>query len=184
MLTGRVREQRRLPAAGRCKSGPEDQERTMRRILCGAAVLLVAAAGRADEEKVPLDKLPTAVVEAIKAKFPKAELVSAEKETDGDETTYEVIIKNGAQELEVSLTPEGKILMVTREIPVRALPKAVIAAIKARYPRAILKSAEEISEDDKITEYEVVIAVGKKQLEVTFDPTGKFIEEEEKDDKD
>jgi hypothetical protein len=158
----------------------------MRRFLCGAAVLLVAGvAARADEEEVPLDKLPKAVVEAIKAKFPKAELVSADKETDKDKkTTYEVTIKNGGQELEVSVTPEGKILTVAREIPIADLPKAVVAAIKTRYPRATLKSAEEISEDDKVVEYEVVIAVGKKQLEVTFDPKGKFIEEEEKNDKD
>ncbi len=157
----------------------------MRRILCGAAVLVVVtAAARADEEKVPLDKLPGAVVEAIKAKFPKAELVSADKETEKDKITYEVTIKNGAQELEVTVTPEGKILTVAREIPVGDLPKAVLAAIKARYPRATLKSAEEISEDDKVVEYEVVIAVGKKKLEVTFDPKGKFIEEEEVKDKD
>jgi uncharacterized membrane protein YkoI len=144
----------------------------------------VAVAARADEEMVPLDELPKAVVEAIKAKFPKAELVSADKETDKDKTTYEVTIKNGGQELEVSVTPEGKILTVAREIPLTDLPKAVVAAIKTRYPRATLKSAEEISEDDKVVEYDVVIAVGKKQLEVTFDPKGKFIEEEEKTDKD
>jgi hypothetical protein len=155
----------------------------MRRILCGAAVLLVlATAARADEEKVPLDKLPKAVVEAVKAKFPKAELIGAEKETEKGKTSYEVNIKDGKQAIDVTVTPEGKIVLVEKEIAVDDLPKAVAEAIKARYPKGTIKSAEEVSEDDKITEYEVVIVVGKKTLEVTFDPTGKFIEEEEKKD--
>jgi hypothetical protein len=156
----------------------------MRRFLCGVVTLVVLAGSSwGDEEKVPLDKLPKAVVEAVKEKFPKAELISAEKETEKDKTTYAVTIKNGDQELEVTVTPEGKIQVISREIEIGDLPKAVKAAIKARYPKATIQSAEEIIEEDKITQYEVVLAIGKKQLEVIFDPKGKLIEEEEKDSK-
>ena len=43
-----------------------------------AALMLLVMLGTAcaDEEKVPLDKLPKAVLDAVKAKFPGAELLS------------------------------------------------------------------------------------------------------------
>ena len=43
--------------------------------LCGNG----GSAARADEEKIALDKLPKAVLEAAKARFPKANLVRDEK---------------------------------------------------------------------------------------------------------
>ena len=44
-------------------------------------IIALAMVRAADEEKVPLDKLPKAVLDAVKAKFPKAQLLGAEKET-------------------------------------------------------------------------------------------------------
>ena len=64
--------------------------------FAGVAVVAVATLGvalRADEEKVAIDKLPKAVVDAIKARFAGAELKAAEKETEGGKTVYDVEIK-------------------------------------------------------------------------------------------
>ena len=41
------------------------------------AVFVMSASVRADEEKVPLDKVPKAVLESAKKRFPKAEVVGA-----------------------------------------------------------------------------------------------------------
>jgi uncharacterized membrane protein YkoI len=157
------------------------------RTFIGMAVALVVVAGPAwadDEEKVPLDKLPKAVVDAVKEKFPRAELVSAEKEKEDGKTVYEVALKDGKHKREVTLTPEGKIVSVETEIEAGDLPKAVAEALEARYPKAEIKKAEEISKDDKITKYEMLIVTAdKKKLEVSFDPTGKFLEEEKKNGK-
>ena len=51
--------------------------------------------------------LGKAVTDAIKDKYPGAELVSATKDTDDDGVTYDVTIKYKKQELDVTLTPEG-----------------------------------------------------------------------------
>ena len=50
----------------------------MSRLTLGVvfALAVFVGAGRADEEKVPLDKLPAKVLDAVKTKFPKADLVS------------------------------------------------------------------------------------------------------------
>ena len=50
-----------------------------------AALVLLATVARADDkpEKVPLDKVPKAVMDAIMGRFPKAEISSVEKEKEG-----------------------------------------------------------------------------------------------------
>jgi len=156
----------------------------MPKILCGlglaTVVALTAVLARADdEEKVPLDKLPKAVADAIKDKYPGAELVSATKDTDDDGVTYDVTIKYKKQELDVTLTPEGKIVQVEREIEVKEVPKVVMDAVKKKYPKATFKGASEITKDDKVAEYELdVVTKDKKHLYVTFDTDGKFIDDE------
>src|SRR5260221_1073112 len=100
--------------------------------LCVVAmigVLLASSTARADEEKVPLDKLPKAVVDAVKAKFPDAKLVSAEKELEDGKPVYEVAIKDKDQNIEVTVTPEGKIILIEKEIAAKDLPKAVAEAM-------------------------------------------------------
>jgi len=150
-------------------------------------VLLAVTVGRTDEkeEKVPLDKLPKAVVDAVKAKFAGADLVSAEKEKEDGKIVYEVNIKFKGSTIEVTVTPEGIILTAEKTIKAKALPRAVSDALEAMYPKASVKKAEEISKEDKITAYEVLIVTAdKKTVEVEFDPAGKVIKEEKKDTKD
>jgi uncharacterized membrane protein YkoI len=145
--------------------------------------LLVLAAARADEEKVPLDKLPKAVVDAVKAKFPGAELVSAGKEDENGQTVYEVAIKDKGQNIDVTFKPDGTLVSVEKEITVKDLPRAVAEALDARYPKATVKKTEEVTEGSKMT-YEIhLVTADKKSLEVVFDPSGKVVEEENKDKK-
>ena len=155
-------------------------------IVTLAVVVLLVPVVRADEkeEKVPLDKLPKAVVEAVKAKFAGATLVSAEKEKEDGKTVYEVNIKHKGHTIEVSVTPEGKIVSVEKTIAAKDLPEAVAAALKKKYPKATVKKVEELSKDDKVTGYEVLlVAPGKKPVEVVFDPSGKITKTEPKGEK-
>ena len=94
----------------------------MKYVMCGFAAVALAAivgAGLAQaeevEEEVAIADLPAAVTDAIKAEYPNAELLEAEKETEDGPTTYEVEIKNDGKTLEVEVSPEGKILEVEEE---------------------------------------------------------------------
>jgi hypothetical protein len=154
---------------------------TLQRLALVAVLSLLMPAVRADEEKVPLDKVPKAVTDAVKAKFPDAKVVGAEKETEDGKTVYEIAIDNKGRKIEVTLTPEGKIVTVEKEITAAELPKVVADALDKKYPKATIKKIEEISKGDKITAYEALIVTSeKKTLEVSFDPDGKFLEEEVK----
>jgi uncharacterized membrane protein YkoI len=158
-----------------CQSG-------MAATLC---LCLFAASAAADEEKVPLDKLPKAVVDAVKARFPDAKLVGAEKETENGKTVFEVAIKNKDQNIEVTLTPEGEIVEIEKEISAKDLPEKVTKALQAKYPKATYKTIEEVIKVDKKKEklayYEVLLVTAdKKKFEVSVEPDGKIVKEEDK----
>src|SRR2546430_1152534 len=86
------------------------RRRTMKTFLCAVlSVALMSLVGfaRADEEKVPLDKLPKEVKDTVKKRFPKADLVEASKETVDGKTEYEVSIKDGGKKIDVTVAPDG-----------------------------------------------------------------------------
>ncbi len=146
-------------------------------------VLSSAARGADDkEEEIPLEKLPKAVLAAVKKKFPDARLQGAAKQTEDEQLFYEVFIKHKGHELYVVCEPEGKIVEIDREISVKDLPKAVSEALKKKYAKANIVSVEEVTEDDEIT-YAVILKHNKKTLHVLFDPKGKVLEEEPFDEK-
>ena len=164
------------------------EEPPMRKLFCGAAAILtllaMAVTVRAAEEAVPLDKLPKKVTEAVKSKFPKAELVKASKEDVDGKPGYEITIKAEDTTMDVTVTEDGKIVLIEKTITAKQLPKAVASAVEEKYPKATYKRIEEISKDDKIEKYEILlVTTDKKTLEVTFDPKGKFLDEEKKETK-
>jgi hypothetical protein len=165
------------------------EEKAMRTLVIGALGLALVAlvgltAARADEEKVPLDKLPKAVADAVKAKFDGCEMVSASKEKDNGKDVYEVAIKHKGSNIDVSLTPEGKIVSIEKEIAAKDLPKAVSEAIDAKYPKATIKKLEEITENDKVVYEALLVTADQKTVEAVFDGTGKLVKEEKKEKKD
>jgi hypothetical protein len=183
-------------------SGPstalDDQEYPMRTwyatlgVAAVLGLLATSAALRADEkkdekkpeakeEKVELAKVPKPVLEAVKKRFPEAKLVGASTEKEGDKLVYEIEIKVNDKTIDVTLTPEGKIVTIEKQIDTKDVPKAVAEALEKKYPKATIKLVEEVSKDDKIVKYEFQIETAeKKALEVSFDPSGKFLEEENK----
>jgi hypothetical protein len=64
------------------------------------------------QENVPINKLPGPVTAAIKNKFPKSELLSAEIDRENGRVKYEVKVRSEGQNYDVDVTPSGKILKV------------------------------------------------------------------------
>lgn len=152
-------------------------------VALSVSILLAAVAWAADEkeEKVALDKVPKPVQDAAKAKFPKAELVGAEKEEEDGKTVYEVALKDHGSTVEIIITPEGKILAIEKVVTVKDVPKVVTEALESRHAKATIKKIEQIIKEDKLNSYEfLIVAADKKKWEVVFDPKGKFLNEEEK----
>ena len=152
-------------------------------LVLAASLLVVTAGQAAEEKKIPLDKVPAAVLGAVKAKYPGAELTGAEKEKEKGVTVYEVALKDKGRRIEATFEADGTLVSVEKAVSVKDLPRAVADALDAKYPKAKVKKAEEETEGDKLTyEIHLVTAEGKK-MEVVFDRSGKVVEEESKDKK-
>lgn len=154
-------------------------------LLLGVVWGTCAWAGAADEEAVPLDKVPKALLDSVKARFPDAKLLAAGKELDEGKLVYEVTIKDGEHKIDVMLRPEGQIFLIEKAIAARDLPKAIDRAIQAKYPGAKYEVVEEMTEVEKKKEtlayYEVLLAHGDKQrTEVKVSVAGKIVGEEDK----
>jgi len=166
----------------------------MRRLaLAALAVVVLAAAARTDEEQVPLDKVPKAVLDAAKKRFPKAELKGASKETADGKTTYEITFKEGGKNIDVTLTPDGVITLIEKEVAFKDLPTAVAATLNKKYPKATYGMIEEVIKVEGAREsleyYEAHLTTAdKKVMEAEVLPDGKLkaeteVKEEKKPEK-
>jgi hypothetical protein len=140
--------------------------------------------GRADEEKVSFNKLPTAIVEAVKGRFPRARMIQAVKEHEDGKTEYEVAIRDGGTKMDVILTLSGTITAIEKSIAATSLPKAIRSAVERKYPKATCKRAEEVitvkNGKEDLDFYEVLLEIAnKKRVEVHIGVDGKIMEGKE-----
>ena len=158
----------------------------MRNMIGLAVVVMVTASGiaRADDN-VPVEKLPKAVVDTLKKRFPKGELTKASKSGEGDKTTYELSVKEGTLKADVDLTAAGAITGMEKQIAEADLPKAIAAAVKAKQPKGTVKTCEEViavKDGKEVLEYyEVVVETpDKKTVELEIEKDGKVRKENAK----
>jgi hypothetical protein len=152
-----------------------------RGILIAVLGVFVLASGLQADEKISLDKVPARIKKALKAKYPKAHVVSAAKETEEGKTVYEFKMEEGNKKWEATFTPAGK--FVGTEQVIEKLPSAVKEALHKKYPQAkVLKMEKETTGEGASAKvvYEIAIQVGTKKSEVQFSPKGKFLGEEAK----
>ncbi len=141
--------------------------------ILGLSVLIVPA--RADEETIPIKKLPEAVLKAIKKKFPRAEIEKASKEVEDGKTTYEVELEIEDRSVNVAMKADGTILEIEKEIPLDEAPKAVKKKLAAKYPGAKIGKIEEVTKgEDGPVHYEVAIS-----HEVVLTAKGKIVKAKE-----
>jgi uncharacterized membrane protein YkoI len=133
--------------------------------------------------KVPLDKVPRKVLDAIKARFPGAKLLSASTENEDGKTVYEISLTYKDHHHDVTLQPDGTLLGIEREILAKELPKVVAEALAAKYPKATYKTVEELLKGDgQLYAYEILLVTPEKEkVEVVLDLNGKITKEEKKD---
>jgi uncharacterized membrane protein YkoI len=176
-----VKDKKEIPDHLEVTVGTADkQEKELLFKLDGKTVFVEPAAAAAAEpsDKIEISALPKSVSNTVKKKYPKGVIKAAEKGDEDGKTVYEVSITNGKDNIDVTLDPDGKILLVEKEVAEKDLPKMVLAAAKAKYPQGAVKLCEELWKDDKLSGYEVTIETSdKKTAEVEFDAKGKPVEE-------
>src|SRR4051794_39562418 len=129
--------------------------------LAAAAALLALVGVARGGIPVPLENVPAAAKKAVKDRFPKAEIKSADKE---GKDRFELVMKEGDRKFDVGVTAEGKIVNVKEEISEEKLPDAVKEGLQKKYPGAKVIEAEMITTGEgtraKVT-YELVVKTDK-----------------------
>jgi len=148
-------------------------------------VFVLAGLTLAGSEKIAPDKLPKAVVDALKSKYPGAEIRGASKEIEDGKTSYEVYTKFKGKGLDVTFSPAGVVEIVEKEIDAKELPAVVRAAVDKKYPQVTFTKVEEISKakDGKmvVNVFEILFTTtAKKTVEMTIAPDGKVTGEADK----
>ena len=155
---------------------------TLRIVTVAALFLGLASAALAQDEKVPIDKLPQKVAVTLKAKFPGATITTATRTHENGEVIYDIEMTSGGRKHEMDVREDGSIVNFENEIAIKDLPRPVSAAVIARYPKCTLKEAMQVmvtkNGKDIVDEYEVLIVTAdKKNVEVTVLPDGTIKEE-------
>jgi hypothetical protein len=154
-------------------------------VLVGAfSMFLLIGLGvvRAQEESVPQDKIPKAVMGALLSKFPQAKIDKCTKAKEGDDVVYDIEFKQGARKCEADITEKGIYINYEKAIEAKDLPKAVRDSIEKRYPKSTLQEIMEETEvkgkDEKLAAYELVLVTAdKKDVEVKVSPAGEILED-------
>jgi hypothetical protein len=146
------------------------------------ALLILAGAAPVDAERVPLHKVPKPVLDAVRDRFKDARIIGADKEIEDGKLVYEVALTQEGQNIDLTLTPEGAILLIEKEITAKDLPEPVAKALEDKYPKATYKVVEEIIEvqgkQETLAYYDVLLVTAqRKTLEVQVSADGKTLKE-------
>src|SRR5262249_26832403 len=110
-----------------------------------ATLLVLGTTARADDKKVPPEKVPKAVMDAVKARFPGAEITSVEKETMDGKVIYDIELKQQGRKYEMDIQEDGTVLEVEKEVAGKDVPEVVTKAVLAKYPGATIKEVMEVN---------------------------------------
>ena len=144
------------------------------------ALLILAVAAPAESDSVRLNMVPLPVLDAVRARFKDARLTGADKEVQDGKVIYEIAIKHEGRNIDVTLTPEGAILLIKKQIAAKDLPARVSKALEGTYPQGTYKELEEVitvqGHQERLAYYEVVLVTAqKKTVEVKVSAEGEIV---------
>ena len=150
-----------------------------------ALLLLVPALVGAQEESVPVAKLPAEIRSAVTKRFPGTPITGAAKETEDGKTFYEVTLKVNGKNVDVTAMQSGELTLIEREISRKDLPAAVTKLLDQKYPKAKWELVEDVmtvsGAGETLSYYEVLLTDATRQkLEVQVAVDGSKVLKEEK----
>ena len=121
-----------------------------------------------DAQVVTMDAAPAAVREAFAQLAPAASVTKVERLTDEGAARYEIEFMADGTAQSATLSDDGHVIELERELPADKLPAAVRAALGHDFPGATVSKAESV----QLSYYEVQVTSGGKKHEVKVYATG------------
>jgi hypothetical protein len=151
--------------------------------IVALAVAAPALLAQTHEKKIKEAEVPKAVIETVTNKYPKAKTIRFEQDTLDGKSIFEVGLENAGEKLDVSLSPEGRILEEEKRIKASDLPAEIKKGLAAsKYAKWTVKSAERVvrEEKDDAPIYEILVADKGATTELILDKAGTITKEEPK----
>jgi hypothetical protein len=137
----------------------------------------------AEDRKITQGDVPKPVIERVKQKYPGAAFVAFEIESEEGKSSYEVTVKEGPRQVEVSCSPAGHILAEEEQIALADIPAKVRHALSAneKYASWMLHKAERIilEEKSESPRFELQLSHGTARAELVFTQEGTLAKTEE-----
>jgi len=133
---------------------------------------------------IALDKVPKVVMDAVQARIQDGKVSGAAKVKDPDgKEVYEISMDRDGMNVDLTVSPEGAISLVERQITRKELPAPCLATLQEKYPKSKYRVIEEATAvngtEDHLLHYEVMLMTPEKQLRaVRLDLEGKILKDE------
>lgn len=150
-------------------------------LIVACTVVSLAVPAGAKESTLKEAEVPAAVIAAVKKKYPSANLLKFERESEHGKSLYEVKLRDGSRQLEVKLTPEGTQIEEEEVIPESELPEPVRKSFAASpHAKAKIVKIERVVHSDKKDQptFEIKLTEGGKSVELLYDSAGKLLVKE------
>jgi hypothetical protein len=152
--------------------------------LASGAAATLAAAG---EQVVKESDVPKVVRAAVAAAYPKAHAARFEKDDEGGNVAYEVLLEADGARWELVVAPDGKVLEEERKIELSEAPEAVRKSLAAsKYATAKVTGVEKITKagQPNTPVFEIAVVQGSDKHELVFTHTGELTKDEKVGKKD
>jgi uncharacterized membrane protein YkoI len=141
-----------------------------------------AAAETKPTDNLQSDKIPQAVTDSLKTRFPMAEIQKWTEETEEGVVVYDIEFTQEGKKFEADIKADGTLANWEEAIETKDLPEAVSQAVETKYPGSTIREIMQITNVSDGTEalegYEIVLQTpDMKEVEVTLDPDGKILED-------
>jgi hypothetical protein len=118
-------------------------------------------------------RVPPAIDAAFTKAYPNAVLKHVSKETENGVVQYELETMDGKTARDLIYLTDGTLVVDEAAIPVSEVPAPVIAALKARYPKATVTLYERLTKPSGVS-YEMQLK-GAGVAEAEIAPDGTFL---------
>jgi DNA-binding beta-propeller fold protein YncE len=128
-----------------------------------------------DQKAPDLGILPSAVLEAFTAAYPKAVIRGVSRETEKGAVIYEIESVDGLLNRDLLYAADGKVIEVEEAVAPGALPAAVRQGLNKAWPGCSVIAAEAVTKEGRKL-FELVIWVKDTKTAVTMAPDGTILE--------
>jgi len=136
-----------------------------------------------EDDTVPLAEVPPAVVNAVKERFPGAEIRDrVEKDIEGAGVFHEFELVKDGKKIDAEVGPEGRFREIETKLTASDLPRIVADAIAEKFPSGQVRKAKEeikFQGEQETKVYEVDVVTDGRKVEIKLDPDGKILKLDE-----